>query len=108
MCYSKSRNLLATCGEDGLVRVWDCRQSLSKCTKQFNPGSHQMTRRKEKYLSSISMRDDWLACGGGPAMALWHIGAEEPASLLDLGIGVNFLKNAASVFARYLIFQNEF
>jgi len=44
-----------------------------------------MTRRKEKYLSSISMRDDWLACGGGPAMALWHIGAEEPASLLDLG-----------------------
>ena len=57
-----------------------------------------MTRRKEKYLSSISMRDDWLACGGGPAMALWHIGAEEPASLLDLGTMGSFKKTLSTQF----------
>ena len=73
--YSKSRNILAACGEDGVVKVWDCRESLSqKPAKQFSPATHQMTKRREKYLSAVSVRGDWLATGGGPSVALWHIG----------------------------------
>ena len=66
--------------------MWDCRQSLIKGpTSTLNPSQHAATRRKEKYLSAISIRDDWLTVGGGVKTALWHIGAGEPAHVLDMG-----------------------
>jgi len=85
LCHSPSRNILATCGEEGVVKVWDCRASLSKPTSTLNPSQHPATRRKNKYLSAISIRDDWLTVGGGARAALWHIGAGEPAHILDMG-----------------------
>ena len=69
-----------------MVKVWDCRQSLVKGpTSTLNPSQHPATRRKDKYLSAISLRDDWLTVGGGVKAALWHIGAGEPAHVLDMG-----------------------
>ena len=38
----------------------------------------------ERYLSCCSFRNDWIVTGGGPKTALWHIGSEEPAQVLEL------------------------
>jgi len=91
LSVSEERNMLASCGEDGLINIWDL--SSEDCTpiKILKPFQHPLTKRKEKYLSSLSFKGDWIIAGGGPATALWHIGAEEPAQILESDNTVPFI-----------------
>merc|ERR1711990_700400 len=59
--------------------------------KTLKPFQHPLTKRREKYLSSLSFKGDWIIAGGGPATALWHIGAEEPAQILESDNTVPFI-----------------
>ena len=81
LSVSAERNMLASCGEDGLINIWDLSKDDGTPIKTLKPFQHPLTKRKEKYLSSLSFKGDWIIAGGGPATALWHIGAEEPAQM---------------------------
>jgi len=83
--------MLASCGEDGLINIWDLSKDDGTPIKTLKPFQHPLTKRKEKYLSSLSFKGDWIIAGGGPATALWHIGAEEPAQILESDNTVPFI-----------------
>jgi len=91
LSVSAERNMLASCGEDGLINIWDLSKEDGTPIKTLKPFQHPLTKRKEKYLSSLSFKGDWIIAGGGPATALWHIGAEEPAQILESDNTVPFI-----------------
>ena len=78
---SRERNLLASCGEDGLVNIWDLSSEDTTPMKILKPFENVDCARKDKFLSALSFKGDWLVTGGGPNTSLWHIGAQEPAQM---------------------------
>lgn len=67
----KSRRC-ATASEDGTVRLWDARTTIS--TAVLTP--HKKVGMKVgKWLSSVAVdvSEDWLGCGGGVPGTIWHL-----------------------------------
>jgi len=60
-------------GEDGTVKLWDIRQGDSVHT--LTPGEIGEVARPKlgKHVTAVALSQDWLACGGGPRLALWHL-----------------------------------
>jgi len=74
---------IASAGEDGTVRLWDPRRNKAEvhCLTPSNETS--LSRPKlGKYVAAVALSSDWLACGGGPRLALWHLRSLAPAALL--------------------------
>ena len=55
LSVSAERNMLASCGEDGLINIWDLSKDDGTPIKTLKPFQHPLTKRKEKYLSSSSV-----------------------------------------------------
>lgn len=70
---SQVGNQLATGSEDGTVRIWDTRKP--KAVHTIIPHSdHKLSRPKlGKWIGAVAMNDDWLVCGGGPHLGLYHL-----------------------------------
>ena len=75
-------NTIVSGGEDGQVLFWDYRSSDQ--THSIKPmETSELSRPKiGKYISSVAVTSDWMACGGGPAPALWHLKAMSMSSTL--------------------------
>jgi len=75
-------NTIVSGGEDGCVLFWDYRNSdQTHCIKPME--NSDLSRPKiGNYISSVALTSDWLACGGGPAPALWHLKAMSMSSTL--------------------------
>ena len=60
-------------GEDGAVKLWDSRQT--ECVHNLKPGEVGEVARPKlgKHVTAVALSQDWLACGGGPRLALWHL-----------------------------------
>ena len=67
---------VASCGEDGTVRLWDGRRA-GDCLHTLTPHMDSDLARPAigKHVSALAVNRDWLACGGGPRMALWNVKA---------------------------------
>jgi len=78
--------LFASSGEDGIVKIWDLRESDSQPVKVINPFDHEMTKKSKsrRFVSTLSYRGSWLTVGGGQKSGIWHVGSGEPAAVLDL------------------------
>jgi len=76
-------NQIASASEDGTVRCWDMRQK--KATGKFEPYKKEQLNRPEfgRFQGTVSLCDDWLVCGGGPRLSLWHLRSNEVTSVLD-------------------------
>jgi len=74
---------IASGGEDGTVRLWDPRKNKPE-VHCLTPSNESRLSRPTlgKYISSVALSSDWLACGGGPRLALWHLRSLAPAALL--------------------------
>jgi len=75
-------NTIVSGGEDGQVLFWDYRSYDQ--THSIKPiETSELSRPKiGKYISSVAVTSDWMACGGGPAPALWHLKAMSMSSTL--------------------------
>jgi len=64
---------VASGSEDGTVRLWDTRQGDSVHT--LTPGDNSELARPKvgKHVTAVALSQDWLACGGGPRLSLWHL-----------------------------------
>ena len=70
---TSSDKILVSGGEEGEVRVWDLSQS--ECVHSMKPSDTSDLSRPKLgvHVSSVAVNNDWLACGGGPAPAIWHL-----------------------------------
>ena len=73
---------LASASEDGTVRLWDQRKKEE--TTCFTPGEQSTLARPHlgKHISCAAVSSDWLVCGGGPRLALWHLRTLSPSVTL--------------------------
>ncbi|XP_076756137.1 THO complex subunit 6 [Xylocopa sonorina] len=83
-CLSLMGNQLASSSEDGTVRLWDLRKKEN--TNILTPHLVDKVARPMlgKWIGAIDFTDDWLLCGGGPSLSLWHMRTMEPATVFDL------------------------
>ncbi|CAB0039864.1 unnamed protein product [Trichogramma brassicae] len=75
---------LASGSEDGTVRLWDLRNKEN--TNILKPYLDNKVSRPKigKWIGAVDFNDDWLLCGGGPKLSLWHLRTMEPATIFDL------------------------
>uniref|UniRef100_A0A667XLX2 THO complex 6 n=1 Tax=Myripristis murdjan TaxID=586833 RepID=A0A667XLX2_9TELE len=71
-------------GEDGAVRIWDCRTGQSvHCIEVYK---YESCARPQygKWISCLTTDSDWMLCGGGPSLSLWHLRSLSPTSIFSL------------------------
>ena len=72
---SNDKQMLYSGGEDGSVLFWDLRchkKSVSEISPHLNS---QLSRPNYgKWIGALTQTsNDWLLCGGGPHLSLWHL-----------------------------------
>ncbi|XP_059482964.1 THO complex subunit 6 homolog [Neocloeon triangulifer] len=83
---------ILSASEDGTARIWDPRRKKEVHT--IAPHKHESLARPSlgKWLGAASFNEDWLVCGGGPHLSLWHLRsmtlAETYTNMEDQGIYV--------------------
>ena len=81
-----SSPLLASASEDGSAKVWDLRTST--VTKSFVPSKRRDLVRPDlgSWLSCVCLdsSNQWLVCGGGPNLSVWHVPSGEMAQSMDI------------------------
>ncbi|TWW70492.1 THO complex subunit 6 homolog [Takifugu flavidus] len=71
-------------GEDGAVRIWDSRTAQSvHCIEVYK---YESCARPQygKWISCLATDSDWMLCGGGPSLSLWHLRSLSPTSVFPL------------------------
>jgi len=76
--FEESERCVAA-GEDAAVRFWDLRSNTVDTTllPQETPAKTSAPRHKaaRKWVNTLALNDgeDWLLCGGGALVSLWHL-----------------------------------
>uniref|UniRef100_V9L2F0 THO complex subunit 6-like protein n=1 Tax=Callorhinchus milii TaxID=7868 RepID=V9L2F0_CALMI len=70
--------------EDGSVRLWDLR--TEKAVQIIEIYKYQECARPQhgKWIGCLSTDSDWMVCGGGPALTLWHLRSVTPTTIYPL------------------------
>lgn len=90
--HGKNQQLI-TAGEDGYVLLWDLR--MGKSHNKLEPHDNSKVSRPDigKWVGSATLGDDWIVCGGGPRLSLWHLRSLDAVTVFDIpdhGIHVSF------------------
>lgn len=66
-------NEMVSGGEDGIVNIWDTR--VKNVINRIEPYKNDKIARPDlgKWIGAVSFNDDWLVCGGGPRLSMWHL-----------------------------------
>ncbi|XP_012272763.1 THO complex subunit 6 homolog [Orussus abietinus] len=83
-CLSISSDQLASASEDGSVRLWDLRKKEN--TNVLRPHLIGKVARPKigKWIGAVDFTDDWLLCGGGPKLSLWHMRTMEAPTVFNV------------------------
>lgn len=72
--------------EDGTVRLWDVRDG-KQSVHIVEPHKHDECARPYlgKWIRTVAVdsADDWMVCGGGPRLCLWHIRSMAATTVFD-------------------------
>ncbi|KAG5868638.1 hypothetical protein JTB14_032799 [Gonioctena quinquepunctata] len=71
-CLMNRGNDLISGGEDGIVNIWDLRSY--KVSNKIEPNTSNKVARPDvgKWIGAVSSNEDYVLCGGGPRLSLWH------------------------------------
>lgn len=75
--------LVATASEDGYVKFWDSRENSPVFA--LEPAKNPKIQRKNfgDWIGAVCMSKEWVATGGGPSLALYHLRNREPFQIFD-------------------------
>ena len=78
-------SVIASGGEDGCVKLWDTAQQ--EVVHSMRPAEVTELARPVigGHVASVAVTGDWLAAGGGPAPAVWHLKSLALATSLPCG-----------------------
>jgi len=81
---SLSGKQLASGSEDGTVRLWDLNNREN--TNILKPHLENKVARPKigKWIGAVDFTEDWLLCGGGPKLSLWHLRSMDVATIFNL------------------------
>lgn len=103
-CPKNVRNIFYSAGEDGSVRCWDSRCSDSTTT--LFPFKYSNISRPQfgKWIGAVdvSPNNEWLICGGGPSLSMWHVRSGNCAHIINTSnviYATKFLSNNEDVMA---------
>lgn len=65
-------NQIFSASQDGTLKIWDPREK--EYINEIEPQLKDELKRSEfgGFLGSCAISNDWLICGGGPKLSLWH------------------------------------
>uniref|UniRef100_A0A8I5ZT92 THO complex subunit 6 n=1 Tax=Rattus norvegicus TaxID=10116 RepID=A0A8I5ZT92_RAT len=71
-------------GEDGAVRLWDLR--IAKEVQTIEVYKHEECSRPHngRWIGCLATDSDWMVCGGGPALTLWHLRSSTPTTVFPI------------------------
>ncbi|CAK1545131.1 unnamed protein product [Leptosia nina] len=83
-CIHGHDRQLISAGEDGLVLLWDIR--TGKAQNEIEPHKNSKVARPDigKWVGAAALGDDWIVCGGGPRLALWHLRSLDAVTVFDI------------------------
>uniref|UniRef100_A0A8C1V4P3 THO complex 6 n=1 Tax=Cyprinus carpio TaxID=7962 RepID=A0A8C1V4P3_CYPCA len=84
LCFKEREEEILSGGEDGAVRIWDSRTNRPvHCIEVFK---YEECARPQfgKWISCLATDSDWMLCGGGPSLSLWHLRSMSPTSVFPL------------------------
>ncbi|KAK7877318.1 hypothetical protein WMY93_031968 [Mugilogobius chulae] len=84
VCEREREGQVLSGSEDGSVRIWDSR--TSSCVHCIEVHKYEACARPQigKWISCLATDNDWMLCGGGPSLALWHLRSLSPTSVFPL------------------------
>ncbi|XP_063286991.1 THO complex subunit 6 homolog [Pelobates fuscus] len=70
--------------EDGSVRLWDLRSGTQ--THKIEVYKYEECARPQygKWISCLATDSDWMVCGGGPMLSLWHLRSMTPTTIFPI------------------------
>lgn len=79
-------SLIYSGSEDGSVRIWDIRSS-NESISVILPFKKPTIERSQfgKWIGSldVSPNGEWLVCGGGPSLSMWHLRSNKFVHVID-------------------------
>ncbi|XP_071657416.1 THO complex subunit 6 isoform X2 [Patagioenas fasciata] len=71
-------------GEDGTVRLWDLRTGTQVQLIEVHKYQECSRPQLGKWIRCLATDGDWMVCGGGPALTLWHLRSGTPTTVFPL------------------------
>ncbi|XP_029462643.1 THO complex subunit 6 homolog [Rhinatrema bivittatum] len=70
--------------EDGTVRLWDSRTGGQVHNIEVYKYEECCRPQYGKWIGCLATDSDWMLCGGGPALTLWHLRSMTPTTIFPL------------------------
>lgn len=91
---SPASHTCLSASEDGSVRLWDTR-TPGQAVHVIEPYKNEDCVRPHhgKWVSCVSVDkdNDWMVCGGGPHLCLWHLRSLTPTTVFNTNACHNFV-----------------
>nr|XP_019575171.1 PREDICTED: THO complex subunit 6 homolog isoform X1 [Rhinolophus sinicus] len=71
-------------GEDGAVRLWDLRSAKEVQTIEVYKHEECSRPHNGRWIGCLATDSDWMVCGGGPALTLWHLRSSTPTTIFPM------------------------
>uniref|UniRef100_A0A8C1V4X1 THO complex 6 n=1 Tax=Cyprinus carpio TaxID=7962 RepID=A0A8C1V4X1_CYPCA len=86
LCFKEREEEILSGGEDGAVRIWGHTEiPLSRFQTCSGMVGQECARPQfGKWISCLATDSDWMLCGGGPSLSLWHLRSMSPTSVFPL------------------------
>ena len=85
-CTESPHPILASASEDGSAKTWDARTGSQ--INSFVPSKRRDLVRPDlgPWLSCVCLDSSaqWLVCGGGPSLSVWHLQSGEMAQAMEI------------------------
>ena len=81
--FLRSDKLVVSSGQDGLINFWDQREKSVSFILEPYKNANINRPNFGQWIGSASINNEWVATGGGPRLALYHLRNRQPFQIFD-------------------------